>query len=85
MSPDEKPRILVIARRDAHHAWEEALGKDNVHCITPLTNVYGMRCDLIIEDSDRPINPDHREKYEQWLEQELGCRLGMNGKFIRSS
>ena len=76
----KEPRILVIAKRDAHHAWKEALG-DDVHCVTPGTPLYGSRFDLLIDDHH---DDSLASRYQEWLNH-VFCRLSPKGKYVITS
>lgn len=71
-------RIMVIARRDAHRGWEEAMESD-VMCVVPDQALYGVRVDLIL--IDLPPEDLSSERAQAWLEHVM-CRLSPKGKLV---
>lgn len=79
MTTDEQPRILVIARRDDHKSWIEAIGKAHGDLVVPGTPLYGSRFDLILVAL--PVE-DRNERFHRWWEQDVLCRLSRTGKIV---
>ena len=81
---DFHPRILVIARRQAHRHWEAIISSPPdtldpnrvVACFTPL---YGSRFDLILVDLP---HEDRTNGFHEWLNQDVMCRLSPNGRLV---
>jgi len=84
---DFHPRILVVARASDHGEWEAIIASppdtlDPNRVVVPLTNLYGSRFDLIIVDlpyQDRTTN-----RFLDWYEQGVRCRLSPRGKIVVS-